>query len=262
MPARKNFRSRMVKLLYRVLSPRHPRGWIEIDWEEMPNGTLRLFSEGLDRFDLPEIEIVDCQADQTLLGFCHGMMFVAIAALHASKGMEKPICDGDTLDLRSDHEEDPALVRLHAMSESLLRLHDLDSSRGQFPCAAAAAYILNSAMKMRPIDALNAADLAAAIHAKEFDFKEIRPTENEFHLVLSQSNARAFYVAADALAALNRQDDAVNALKEAVARAPFMADEIRIDIARKSKLDWVDNLLLSVDPWEIQADFRRARRTI
>ena len=128
MTAQKTIRTRLVKLLYRILSRDHPRGWIEIDWEETSDETVRVFSEGLDRFNLPEIEILECPADQTLLGYCHGMMFVAIGALQESRRAEKPIRNGDTLDLRANETEEPALVVLHAVSEGLLRLHDFDGS--------------------------------------------------------------------------------------------------------------------------------------
>lgn len=256
MTAQKTIRTRLVKLLYRILSRDHPRGWIEIDWEETSDETVRVFSEGLDRFNLPEIEILECPADQTLLGYCHGMMFDAIGALQESRRAEKPIRNGDTLDLRANETEEPALVVLHAVSEGLLRLHDFDGSPTLFPSAATATYILNAAEQMKPYQALCAAELASQVHSKDFDFKEIRPTEDEFHAELNRSNARAYYVISDALAALNKQDEAIEAMKEAVARAPYMAEKIKKDIAQNEKLDWVEEFLLSIDPWAMQSSFR------
>lgn len=260
MTARKTIRTRVVKLLYRLLSPSHPRGWIEIDWEETSADTVRVFTEGLVRFNLPEIEILDCPADQTLLGYCHGAMFVAIGALQHSTSAQKPIRNGDTLDLRANEDEEPALVVLHSASEGLLRLQDLDGSSGLFPSAAIATYILNAAEKMRPYQALLAADLASQIHAKDFDFKELRPSEDEFHAELSRSNARAYYVISDALAALNRRDEAIEFIKEAVARAPYMAEKIKTDIAPKEQMDWAEEFLLSIDPWAVQSSFRNSKK--
>ncbi len=259
MPAKKTVRSYLVRLLYRLISPKHPRGWIELDWEEMPDGSMRLFSEGLDTFDLPEIEILDCPADQVLLGYCHGIMFVVIGALQLSQKKGRPISDGETVDLRVNEDEEQAVVRLVSVGRGVYRLEDLDPGPNSFPSCAVATYILNAADNMRPLKALEAADLAAEVHAKQFSFEEVRPSEDDFHTALSRSNARAYYLIGDALVALNREDDALEAIEEGVARAPFMAERIKADLVEQADLGPIENYLKSVDPWQVQERFRLSR---
>jgi len=260
LPAKKTVRTYLVRMLYRLISPNHPRGWIELDWEEMSDGSMRVFSEGLAKFDLPELEMLDCPADQVLLGYCHGIMFIAIGALQLSQKEGRSIGDGETVDLRTNEDEEQALVRLISVGQRVFRLEDLEHGPNLFPSCAAATYILNAAEKMRPLKALEAAGLAAEIHAKQFNFEAVKPNEDEFHTALGRSNARAYYLIGDALVALNREDDALEAIEEGVARAPFMAERIKVDLVEQSDLGPIENYLRSVDPWQVQDSFRRSHR--
>ena len=60
--------------------------------------------------------------------------------------------------------------------------------------------------------------------------------------------------------ALNREDDALEAIEEGVARAPFMAERIKVDLVEQSDLGPIENYLRSVDPWQVQDSFRRSHR--
>jgi len=257
MAARKTLRTRLVRLMYRIFSPRHPRGWIEVDWEETGDGTVRLFTEGLGKFDLPELEILDCPADKYLLGYCHGMMYNAVGALQLSRKDGRPIKEGDVVDLRSEEDDQCVFLRLETSAADTFRLADLDPSPDQFPGSATAIYILNEAERMAPTAGLRAADLAAEIHAKDFDYEEIHPSEGEMDAALAQSNCRAYYTISTALLALGRDDEARAAAEEAVARAPYFVDEIRADLAGASDLGPIDRYLADVDPWEVQNRYRR-----
>ncbi|MEM7057298.1 MAG: hypothetical protein AAF557_06910 [Pseudomonadota bacterium] len=176
-----------MKLFWRLVTPSHPRGWIEVDWEEQPDGNLRVFTEGLERFDLPDLEILDCPADRILLGYMHGMLFVATGALQLSNEEGRPIRDKDILDLRTEEEEEPAQVRILQIREGIFRLEDLDAGPNRFPSAATANYVLNSADRLRRADKLlDAAILASEIHAKAFSYDVAPPDDDDWMDVIKQ----------------------------------------------------------------------------
>ena len=259
MPAKKTLRTRVVKTLWRLLTPKHPRGWIDIDWEEQGDQKLRVFTEGLARFDLPDLEICDCDPDQVLLGYCHGVIFIAIGALQLSQKDARAINDGDILDLRAIEEEQQVVVRLGKQRDDLFRLMDQTPEGDRFPATAMANYILNAAEKMtNPVRVLEAADLATQIHAKDFAYAALRPDEDTFAAVVDASNARAYYTLADALHATGQEQEALAALEEAVARAPFMAEIILQETNDADRLQFPVSYLASVDPWEVQKRFRES----
>ncbi|MEO0911519.1 MAG: hypothetical protein AAFY59_00800, partial [Pseudomonadota bacterium] len=61
-------RARAVRLLYRILDRNHPRGWIDVRVDTARDDHWRIFTEGLGRFSLPELEMRDCPADAALAG--------------------------------------------------------------------------------------------------------------------------------------------------------------------------------------------------
>lgn len=67
---------------------------------------------------------------------------------------------------------------------------------------------------------------------------------------------------ADAFVALADRDRAIDALEEAIARAPFMAERIKSDLSEDDEPGLVTEYLLSADPWEIQRRFRDRRQTL
>jgi hypothetical protein len=187
-------------------------------------------------------------------------MLVVIGALQLSQKEGRPINDGETVDLRVNEEEEQAAVRLVSIGRLAFRLEDLELGSNSFPSCAVATYILNAADNMRPLKALEAAGLAAEVHAKQFNFEAVRPSEDDFHTALSRSNARAYFLIGDALVALNLKDDALEAIEEGVARAPFMAERIKADLVEQADLGPLENYLMSVDPWQVQERFRSSHR--
>lgn len=257
MPARKTLHTRLVKLFYRVVARKHPRGWIEIDWEELPDKRFRLFSEGLERFQLPDLEILDCPPNQHILGYCHGIMCVATGALKASQEEGRLINSNETIDLREHEEEPSATVRMVQSRPGLMRLEDARNKSGDFPTIAVTNYILNAAEGMRsPQSAIQAINLAIELEAGDFTYEEIHSTEDEFDEVLELSNARAYYILSAALEALGNKKEAVEALDKAIARAPFMAESMKDQNTINNEQGFIEDYLSKVDPWEIQARFR------
>jgi tetratricopeptide (TPR) repeat protein len=218
---------------------------------------MRLFSEGLGQFNLPELEILDCPADQVLLGYCHGMLYIAIGSLQLSKEEGRPIKSGDIVDLRSTEDDKPIRIRIVSSGLDMLRLEDLEPASDLFPSSATASYILTAAEKLRrPAAVLEAAGLAAEIHAKDFAYEALHPTEAEFMDAVERSNARSYYMIGDALDAMNRREEEIEAVEKAVARAPYMAEWIKTDIQSDHTVGLVGEYLASIDPWEVQARFR------
>lgn len=254
MPAQRSLHTRLVKLFYRVVAPRHARGWIDIDWETTDHNGVRIFSEGLDRFNLPNLEITDCPSDPNVLGYLHGMLYVAIAILQGSQESGVPIKSGDTIDIRTPDEEEPARVQLVSRGQNIMGIEDLELAESSFPSSATASYILNSAEKMQPSKAIEAIKLAAKVHAQNYDYN-CSDTDDP-HVSMQRSNARAYYLMSDALSALGKTDDAFIAAEEAVARSPALAEQLKKDIGSEDMVGILDSYLASIDPWEVQARFR------
>lgn len=260
MLAVKTLPSRLVRLLSFAIAPQQSRDKIEIDFEQQGNGKLRVFTQGLKALDLPELEIRDCQQDHDLVRYCHCMLYVVIDALQASQKEHRAIRLGDIVNLQTDAEEDPIPVRIAKGGTRLFRLEDLSASGDKFPALAAASYITAAAEEMNSPEAtLKAARIAAEIHAKDFAFNTPRPTEDSYQDRLEESNARPYYLMSDALAALGREAEAIQALEEGVARAPYMAERIKQDAASGNNLDLHIAHLTKIDPWQIQARIRDER---
>lgn len=258
MPAKKTLRSRLVKLFYRIIDPKHPRGWIEIDWEELPDGRLRLFSEGLDRYDLPDLEILDCPYNRDILGYCHGILYVAIGALQQSKSQGRHVNSDDTIDLRIYEEGDPIRVRIVESNSGLMRIKDIYPKNGKFPKIAVTNYILNAAENMRrPHSAIQAINLVIELETEDFKYEAVHPNDDEFHGALILSNARTYYTLCEALYAVGKEHDATEALEEAIARAPFFAEYMAAKNAENNARGFIEDYLSKVDPWEVQARFRK-----
>lgn len=64
-----------LRWMYRILAPRHPRGWLDIHAlvsETDPNILCSVHCHGMARWNLPNIEIVNVPGD--LGGYAHGIL--------------------------------------------------------------------------------------------------------------------------------------------------------------------------------------------
>ncbi len=74
----------LIRLLYRVIAPGHPRGRVRFDavYEE-PAGTLWVHTHGMSRWGLHEIEFVGIP--YALRGYAHGLLFDIIGYMRTQK---------------------------------------------------------------------------------------------------------------------------------------------------------------------------------
>ena len=74
----------LIRLLYRVIAPGHPRGHVQFHavFEE-PGGTLWVHTHGMSRWGLHEVEFVG--VPYGLRGYAHGLLFDLIGYMRAQK---------------------------------------------------------------------------------------------------------------------------------------------------------------------------------
>ena len=133
-------RQHLTRLLYRMISPRHPRAYVHVIWEEVGTGKSRIVTEGMGRYQLPELEVFDCPNERELMGFVHGMVCNAMAALVQSVDHGVPVEEGDVINLHCVN--DPVRVLLASGSDMTLRLVDIEQSPGtDFPAEAISGYV-------------------------------------------------------------------------------------------------------------------------
>lgn len=80
----------LLRLLYKIIAPRHPRGWLDIhcisENDEDPN-TYWIHCHGMTRWNLPNIEFVGVPSD--LAGYAHGIMCAIVGYMKSEKEIKK-----------------------------------------------------------------------------------------------------------------------------------------------------------------------------
>jgi hypothetical protein len=73
-----------VRLLWKVLAPRHPRGWLDVHavWEDAAK-TLWIHCHGMERWGLPNVEIVGVPVE--LSGYVHGLLMHVTGYMKSQK---------------------------------------------------------------------------------------------------------------------------------------------------------------------------------
>lgn len=134
-----------VRTLYRILAPRHPRGWVDVHHVITDaTGVGWVHTHGMTRLNLPEVEMVDVPPH--LAGYCHGILFDVIGYLRHVK----PIADGESFggNLVSEDQVVPHQATMHAVTNdehhrNVLRVVDQGLQRdGGFPRKLVAAHLL------------------------------------------------------------------------------------------------------------------------
>ena len=131
----------LVKLVYRVFAPSNPRGWIDVNVtdEGCKPGTVRVFTDGMDRFGLADLEIIDIPFD--LRGYAHGILYEVIWYMKN----KKPILADEDLG-GSLGFSDPLVFQFLTMREShsggMLRMVDCkEPVETGFPARLFASYL-------------------------------------------------------------------------------------------------------------------------
>lgn len=215
-----------VRLLWKVISPRHPRGWLDIHPVVDPDGqTAWVHCHGMDRWKLPDIEFRDVPLD--LLGPAHGILMAITGYMKSTS----PIAADETIGGYFSGHDQPVVHRATVRRppdpapghENVLRIVDLDEpATARFPCRLFAAHLIGLA------------DTAKDSHAQERLFRratEIYPGgkgENPEDVSESANNPNnyvAWHGLGIALADLGRANEATAAFEQAIVRWPFGAND-------------------------------------
>lgn len=222
-------RQTLLRWMYRILAPRHPRGWLEVEavGEDESGGTVWVHCHGMERWELPNVEIVGVPAD--LRGYAHGILFDVTGHMKSSRGIRPDEGFGGLLVSR----------RQRGRHEGTLR----PVERPDDPAHSGALRIVDFGQpadsgfprRLFAVHLVSLADLARGPATREKLFRRavaIWPgdpttatTEGPFEPGSNENNFLAWEGLGDALCDRGRFDDGILHLEEAVARCPRWARE-------------------------------------
>lgn len=222
----------LLKIFWRIFSPGHPRGYIDVFAEETDIG-YRAYTKGMKRFDLPDIEIVNIPIEYDLAGYGHGILFSFIGYMMRAKKQNKYIRNGENAGGMFVHDEQTTLhactirssPKISEDGNRVFRIVDIgESLESGFPKKLFAAHLIALASKMKdPKEAETLYRKAIAIYPGTRSYTYLEKTD--FVLSNNYNNYDAWRGLGDCLGEQNRHDEALNAYKEAVVRCPQWAEE-------------------------------------
>jgi hypothetical protein len=214
----------VMRWMYRILAPRHPRGWLDfhaLTDEAHPELLCSVHCHGMARWKLPNIEIVNVPRD--LGGYAHGIMFDIVGYMKSQKAIKPDESLGGMFVSNQQvvpHRCSFRLVRLddEPVEKDFLRVVDLDEPADSgFPQRLFAAHILALAEKTR-----NPATRAAMLRRSV----EIHPGEpnsgpdDESAMHENPGNFFSWYSLGDALCDSGDRDEGLRCLRTAVEHWP------------------------------------------
>ena len=214
----------LLKWFYRITAPRHPRGWLDfhaVGEEEDATG-LWIHCHGMERWDLPNLEIVDVPYD--LRGFAHGIMFDLVGYMKDVKpirpdenfggawvgGDEQPVHHAGTMRMAPERDGHVGMLRIVDEGEEL---------GAGFPRRLFAAHMIALAYNMRdPVR-------QEALFRRTIEMWPGQPAESEtgYRFGDNPNNFFAWNGLGDALCDQGRIEEGLAALREAVSRCPDWA---------------------------------------
>jgi len=216
----------LVRWVYRILCPRHPRGWVDVHAvEENGGSTLWIHTHGMDRWKLADLEMVGVPPD--LGGYAHGILFDLMGYMKK----EKPILADETFGgmlIVSDQivVEFCGFRRApdrpeHARRGECLRIVDMDEPvEAGFPARFFATHLC----ALGRADGKPARQVALLRRATEIYPGEC--TQNPQDLDECAANPGNYFSwegLGDALCDVGQVREGVQCLREAAARWPFAA---------------------------------------
>lgn len=211
----------LLRLFWKIVAPSHPRGWLDLHPVlDDAGSTAWLHCHGMERWDLPNLEI--CDVPQDLLGPGHGILM----AIAGYMRQEKAIKPDETIGGHFNGEEQ-AVVHYATLRrppepqpghENALRVVDIgEPATSRFPRRLFAAHLVTMASGLRSAKRREGLlRRAKEIHPGTSLTSPADPEE-------STTNPNNFFAWLDwgfALADLNREEEAISAFEEAVARWP------------------------------------------
>lgn len=217
--------------MYRLLAPRHPRGWLDIhalyDENESPR-RLWIHCHGMTRWGLSNIEFVDVPYD--LGGYAHGILFDVVGYMKAVKPVKADedlggcFVSGQQIvahrcSFRSVRRDD------EPVDKDFLRVVDIGQPVDSgFPRKLFAAHLLALAGTCRnPARAVPL--LKRSVEIFPGDYEQNPQTENA--AVENPNNFFSWESLGSALYSIGERDEGLRCLREAAARWPFGAEKSR-----------------------------------
>jgi hypothetical protein len=217
----------LVRWLYRILAPRHPRGWLDFHALTDPRDPGLLCSvhcHGMARWGLPNLEIVDVPAE--LGGFAHGILFDITGYMKSTRVIQAGETFGGMLVSRDQivpHLCSLVAARLEdePLEKDFLRVVDLNAGPdGRFPARLFAAHLLALAEKERHADKRTwMLRRSVAI----FPGENNAGPEDEGAARDNPGNFFSWYTLGDALCDTGHEDEGLRCLQTAAERWPFGA---------------------------------------
>ncbi len=265
----------VIKLLYRVLSWNHPRGWVDMHavFEGERRETLWIHTHGMGRFGRADLELVGVPND--LRGFAHAILFDVLGYTRSVKPIAPDEHFGGNL-VGGPSQAVPHLATARAVPDrdashrGVLRLvdHGAPADAG-FPFRLFAAHLCALADTTR---SLGRSEALFRRSTEIFPGEYVEPTagvdprtgEVDLLALQARANVRGWEGLGTTLASLGRVAEAVEAFEQAIARAPawgrhfakFVADHAGRELP--SGDDPIVRFWTDVDVDEVRA--RRAAR--
>lgn len=233
-------RATVLRWLYRIVAPRHPRGWLDVQAvykQDAEPTTMWVHCHGMERWNLPNVEFVGVPLD--LGGYAHGLMFEIVGYMKN----EKPIGPDENLGGLLVSEDQPAIHYATARHVSrlddpahdgFLRFVDFEQPlEAGFPFRLFAAHLCALGM------AAGSPEKAESMLQRAIEIFPHGPTAEmppEQYEEGSNPNNWAVWLSLGlSLCSQERLEEGIECFKEAVARYPAgaraKAKQIRADVA-------------------------------
>ena len=245
--------------MYRIIAPGHPRGMIDVKTEEMGD-KIRVFTDGMKKLGLSDVEILGIPNVYELAGYAHGIIYAVIGYMKDAEKNGKSLKDGETFGGMWEHNEQMAFHLCSIRKSSsiskdaneIIQIVDIDEPLNSgFPKKLFAAHLCANAYLTKDFTK------AEFLYRKAI---ELYPAQKEYAYIDQEkfsagnnyNNFAAWHGLADCLYAQNKIVQAMEAYMEAVIRCPQWA----ADFAAFVKNEMLEPKPNSVDRkrWEFFAN--------
>jgi hypothetical protein len=216
-----------IRLLYRVITPRHPRGWLDFHAFGEDAGTLWIHCHGMERWQLPNLEMIGVPVD--LRGPAHGLLCEMLGYMRTVKPMNADENFGGNF----VGGEQQAVVHLgtlrpvpdrDAAHVNLLRVVDYKQpTDAGFPAKLMATHLCALAdVAKSPREAERLVRRAVEIFPGDFaaDVSGAEDAADFLGEIQHETNLYGWERLGTCLAGLGRFDEAIACYEQAVARCP------------------------------------------
>lgn len=221
----------MIKFLYRLITPKHPRGWIDVIYETYEKNDeilAKVFTKGMSRWKLNDLEIID--VPQSLIGYAHGILFELTGYMKNQQPINADENFGGFLIHNNQRLVNYATFRNSGES---LRIVDFETNlESGFPKKLFASYLIEGSIKTKN-PAKQEHEIKKAIEIFDsIDTIGEKKIESAFKNGHNVNNYAAFDRLGDIL--LDRGDNkGWDFIYQAISRCPNYAKELSNDINKE-----------------------------